>query len=290
MDYEKKTLRKLFGKSILPKINLSRRNIMINVRLLAGKLSISGVQPKISLALSKNELVPVNTKGQYILKPQNELFENLPENEALCMQIAEEIGINVPPNILVELNDKTLAFLVKRFDRLSYNKKLHMEDFSQILEKDKYKGSYEQIGKYIRTNKNLGLLQVQYFFERVILNFIIGNADAHLKNFSILWENDNKYVLSPAYDIVSSNLAIPEEKDEVALPINGRQIRIRKKDFFELGKFIGLQEDYIKNYIQKSIDFKSEIFHLIDDSFLPEEQKIVFKEIVETKINQLIKY
>ena len=290
MDYDNKTLRKLFGKPILPKINLSRRDIMINVRMLAGKLSISGVQPKISLALSKNELVPVKAKGQFILKPQNELFENLPENEALCMQIAEKAGINVPPNILVELNDKTLAFLVKRFDRLPYNKKLHMEDFSQILEKDKYKGSYEQIGKYIRTHKNLGLLQVQYFFERVVLNFIIGNADAHLKNFSILWEKDNKYILSPAYDIVSSNLAISEEKDETALQINGRQRHIRKKDFIELGKYIGLHEKFINEFIHKCINFKNEIYGLTDASLLPNSQKKAFKKIVGNKIAQLIKY
>lgn len=289
MDYENKILRKLFGKAVLPKINLSRRDIMVNVRFLAGKLSISGVQPKISLALSKDELLPVKTKGQFILKPQNELFENLPENEALCMMIAEKIGINTAPNILVELSDKTLAFLVKRFDRLPYNKKLHVEDFSQILEKDKYTGSYEQIGKYLRTHKNLGLLQVQYFFERVILNFIIGNADAHLKNFSILWEKDDKYILSPAYDIVSSKLVIPEEEDETALAINGRHRSIRRKDFIEFGKHVGLQENYINEYLQKCINFKNEIFHLTDNSCLPEKQKVMFKEIVENKVNQLLK-
>ncbi len=290
MHYEKKILRKLFGKPILPEINLSLRDILINVRQLAGKLSIPGVQPKISLALSKGKLIPVTTKGQYILKPQNELFENLPENEMLCMQIAEKIGISVPPNILIRLSDDSLAFLVKRFDRLPINKKLHMEDFSQILEKDKYSGSYEQVGKYIRTNNKLGLLQTQYFFERLVLYFIIGNADAHLKNFSILWEKNNKYVLSPAYDIVSSKLAIPEEKDEMALTVNGRKRRIRKKDFVELGMYIGLQEKYTKESLQQCLDFKDEIFGLIQNSLLPDEKKTAFSEIVENRINQLIKY
>ena len=164
MEYDKTRLRKLFGQPVLPKLNLSKRDILIKARTLAGKLSISGVQPKLSLALSKNELVPVTTKGQFILKPQTELFENLPENEFLCMDVAEKLGIDVALNILVKLNDGSIAFLVKRFDRLPYNKKLHVEDFSQILGKDKYKGSYEQIGKYIRKNKKLGLLQVQHFF------------------------------------------------------------------------------------------------------------------------------
>jgi serine/threonine-protein kinase HipA len=127
------------------------------------------------------------------------------------MAIAEKIGINVPPNILIELNDKSFAFLIKRFDRLSYNKKLHVEDFFQILEKDKYKGSYEQIGKFMKSHRELGLLQQQYYFERVVFNFIIGNADAHLKNFSILKNKSDTYILSPAYDLVSSKLAIPEE-------------------------------------------------------------------------------
>jgi len=165
-----------------------------------------------------------------------------------------------------------------------------VEDFSQILEKDKYKGSYEQIGKYIRTHKNLGLLQVQYFFERVVLNFIIGNADAHLKNFSILWEKDDKYILSPAYDIVSSKLVIPEEEDETALAINGRHSSIRKKDFIEFGKHVGLQENYIKEYLQKCINFKDEIFHLTDNSCLPEKQKVIFKAIVQNNVDKLLKY
>ena len=286
MHYKKSILRKLFGKPELPAINLSRKDILIKARTLAGKLSISGVQPKLSLALVKNELLAVKTKGQFILKPQNDIFEHLPENETLCMSIAKKTGMNVPPNILITLNDKSTAFLIKRFDRLSYNRKLHMEDFSQILEKNKYDGSYEQIGNYIKSHKKLGLLQVQYFFERVLLNYVIGNADAHLKNFSILLNEKGKYILSPAYDLVSSNLAIPEEKEETALSLAGKKRNFKRRDFVEFGKTIGVKEPYINKCLQKYINAKKTMYQLTDESMLSEFEKDRFKNIVQKRVKQ----
>lgn len=289
MDYSSIQLRKMFGKPFLPKLSLTRSEISAKVREAAGKLSISGVQPKLSLILQKDELLPVFEKGQYILKPQTEAFSYLPENEALCMSVAEMLGIDMAPNILIRLKDDSYAFLVKRFDRLSYNRKIQSEDFSQILGKDKYDGSYEQIGKFMKDCPNINLLQSQYLFERIVINFLVGNADAHLKNFSLLTKEQETF-LSPAYDIVSSRLAIPEEKDETALTLCGKKRRILGTDFIKFGLFLGVIESYIQKYLDKCINSQKKIVSLTEKSLLPENEKKRFIEISANRISALKKY
>jgi len=288
IEYKKTLLRKMFGKPLLPTINLSRKDIAVKARELAGKLSISGVQPKLSLALIKEELKPVTTKGQYILKPQTDMFENLPENEYLCMSIAESLGINVPPNILIKLTDGSYAFLIKRFDRMPGNKKVQLEDFSQILQKDKYSGSYEQIAKFMKDSPEINNLQIQYFFERVVYAFIIGNADAHLKNFSILTKDDIS-TISPAYDLVSSRLAIPEEKDELALSLCGKKSKLKREHFITFGQTLSIPEKEVNAWLDKCIHFHETIRKLTLYSYLPDEKKTDFLEIIDNRLNGLNK-
>ncbi len=120
---------------------------------LAGKMSVSGVQPKLSLAHNpeKRILEAVETGGKYLLKPQTDRFPMLPENENLCMNIASALGIETPPHALIPLADKKTAYIVKRFDRLEDGTGIPMEDFQQLLEKkDKYEGSCEQIANFIK--------------------------------------------------------------------------------------------------------------------------------------------
>jgi serine/threonine-protein kinase HipA len=286
MKHDKKILRKMFGKPILPNINLSRREIAIKAMNLAGKLSISGVQPKLSLALQKDELKPVETKGQFILKPQTEHFENLPENEFLCMQMATDLGIKVPPNMLIKLTDGSYAFLIKRFDRLPGNKKLQLEDFSQILEKDKYTGSYEQIGNFMKQCSDINYLQIQYLFELIVYNFIIGNADAHLKNFSILTK-DGLSILSPAYDLVSSNLVIPNESEELALSLRGKKKKFKREHFIEFGNALGIIDSEVNNWVVKCVNFQSEFEKTINESYLPDNKKAQFITLIQNRLNRL---
>ena len=141
------------------------------------------VQPKLSIKLDvkNNLLIPVAEKGEYILKPQTQTFPNIPENEQCCMDIAHALEIDVPLHCLIQLKDESWAYVVKRFDRKG-KKKIHQEDFAQILErKDRYQGSVEQIGRKLWNISSIPGLDTQLFFERVILNFLIGNGDAHLK-------------------------------------------------------------------------------------------------------------
>ena len=234
-----KFLKTMFNSSKLPDIGFGLADISQQAQKLAGKLSISGVQPKLSVKLDKkqNMLIVANEGGEYILKPQTPNFAHIPENEQCCMDIAQELNIDVPPHCLISLKDKSLAYVVKRFDR-EKGAKIHQEDFAQILEaNDKYKGSVEQIGRRLKEVSTAPGYDAQLLFERVVLNFILGNGDAHLKNYSLSYKGDDRR-LSPVYDIVCSRLAIPDEKEESAININGKKSRLLKEDFDKLAEYL----------------------------------------------------
>ncbi|MBI5150730.1 MAG: HipA domain-containing protein [Candidatus Omnitrophica bacterium] len=236
-----KFLKEMFNSSKSPVIDFGSADISQEAQKLAGKLSISGVQPKLSVKLDKkqNMLIVVNEGGEYLLKPQTPAFAHIPENEQCCMDIAQELNIDVPPHCLLPLKDKSLAYVVKRFDR-EKGTKIHQEDFAQILEEnDKYKGSVEQIGRKLKEISSAPGYDAQLLFERVVLNFILGNGDAHLKNYSISYKGDNRR-LSPAYDIVCSRLAILKEKEESAININGKKSRLLKADFDKLAEYLNV--------------------------------------------------
>lgn len=149
---DKKLIKKMFNASETPIIDFTLQDVSQRAQQLTGKLSISGVQPKLSVKLDNknNSLIPVAEGGEYILKPQIAAFSNIPENEQCCMDIAAAFAIDVPPHCLLPLKDRSLAYIVKRFDRAA-GVKIHQEDFYQILESgDKYEGSVEQIGRKIK--------------------------------------------------------------------------------------------------------------------------------------------
>jgi len=236
--------RKVFGIDREPSIDLTLAGVSLKAQEMVGKMSISGIQPKLSVKLTDKLNDPhleVSGKGgRYILKPQVQAFASLPENEELCMTIAEDAGIEAPPHCLVHLKDKSLAYVVKRFDREG-RRKIHQEDFAQILNRqDKYGGSAEEIGKKLKTVSAVPGLDVQLFFERVVFNFLIGNGDAHLKNYSIIHDEDGLVRLAPAYDLVCSRIVIPVEVDESALTIQGKKSRIKRKDIDLLAEHLGI--------------------------------------------------
>jgi len=236
-----KFIKEMFNTSELPIIEFSLQDVSQKAQQSAGKLSISGVQPKLSMKLDKknNSLIAVTEGGEYILKPQTAAFPNIPENEQCCMDIAAELKIDVPPHCLLPLKDGSWAYIVKRFDRKS-GVKIHQEEFFQILEsKDKYKGSVEQIGRKLKEISTAPGYDVQLFFERVVFNFIIGNGDAHLKNYAITYKAKETIRLTPAYDIVCSKLVIRDEEDS-ALSINGKKDKLNREDFDKLADYLNI--------------------------------------------------
>ena len=241
MRMSDKLIKKMFNTSELPSIEFSLEDVSQKAQKATGKLSISGVQPKLSMKLDRknNSLISVAEGGEYILKPQAAAFPNIPENEQCCMDIAAELKIDVPPHCLLHLKDRNWAYIVKRFDRES-GVKIHQEEFFQILESgDKYKGSIEQIGHKIKELSTAPGYDVQLFFERVVFNFIIGNGDAHLKNYSIAYKNKDTIRLTPAYDIVCSKLVITDEEDS-ALAINGKKNGLKRDDFDKVAEYLNV--------------------------------------------------
>ena len=273
----------MFGLDRLPLISLSLQDIPLKAQEMVGKMSISGVQPKLSMKLDKlkSELVFTATDGEYILKPQIQQFAYTPENENCCMDIAESLGLQVPPHYLLSLTDKSWAYVVKRFDRLN-GKKIHQEDFYQILEKkDKYHGSLEQIGGKLKEISSVPGLDVQLFFERVVFNFLIGNGDGHFKNYSISYHDGIR--LSPAYDIVCSKLVIPNEEDS-ALAINAKKNGLGREDFDSLANYLDIPEKIrYENFKGKT----AQIIQLIQSCQLPIDFKKKFVDILLSRYARL---
>ncbi len=291
IDYDDKTLRAMFGKAIMPTIPISLGQISAEAQKLAGKLSISGVQPKLSLSLEGMELVSVARGGRYILKPQTQEFRELPQNEYLCMQMGRRFGLNIPPCVLLELADGSLAYLVKRFDRFKKGRrieKLPCEDMHQILGgPDKYAGSHEQIAAVIREHCCFAPLELQRFFEMVIFNFAIGNGDAHRKNFSLLTGESGDVALSPAYDLVSSRLVIPEESEELALTVNGKRNRLGRSDFLAFAAHVGIAPAHTEGKIADLLNLRDEFMKMIDGSTLTPDQRDRLVSIVTERLDRL---
>jgi serine/threonine-protein kinase HipA len=285
--YHAACLRRLFGIPALPAIALTQAEILMKAREMAGRMSISGVQPKLSMARRGSKLLPVTSGGQFILKPQTETFPHLPQNENLCMRIAGLLGIDIPPQALLDLHDGSPAYLVRRFDRTPEGEKLRCEDFVQILgEEDKYSGSLERIGKKIQALSVFPGLDAQLFFERVLLNFLLGNGDAHLKNFSLLEAEGGGLRLSPAYDIVCSKAVIPRELD-CALTLNGKQNRLARKDFEQLADTLHLPPKYIGSLFERFEQSHPLTMEQVFHSQLPKELQDSLSQILEERHRRL---
>ncbi len=284
--YHSACLQTLFGSSRLPTVDLSLSEISIEAQKMAGKMSISGVQPKLSIVRAGSRLVPVQMGGRFILKPQTQTFRHLPENENLCMNIAANLGIDVPLHGLFDLKDGSKAYIVCRFDRTEKGEKKRCEDFAQILGQKKYAGSVEQMGHMLKQISEFPGLDVQLLFERILLFFLLGNGDAHLKNYSILETSDGSLRLSPAYDIVCSKLVIPDEGDS-ALTINGKHDKIKRYDFEALSERLDIPMKARDNIFGKMNAVSEIAKQKIPGSYLPVKDQKKVIEIIEERVKRI---
>lgn len=290
--YHPRCSRKLFGTARPPIVPFRTTDIVAQAQKMVGKMSISGVQPKLSVThdRKRHELTVVEKGGFFILKPQTEQFESLPENENLCMNIASAFGLDVPVHGLLPLMDKRFAYVVKRFDRLEDGSKLQQEDFQQLLEtNDKYSGSYEKIANFIKRHSNVAGFDLVRLFERSLLFFVLGNGDAHLKNFSLQKREEVGYQLSPVYDIVNSRLALPDEREEMCLSIRGKKNRLTIEDFTGLAGHFGLNNKQIGNALARLNGLKPTIETMIMESFLGERLKAGFLQIFRERTQRIFK-
>lgn len=283
-----------FGTTKFPDIDVSKEVLnQIAIDNTNKGFTVPGVQKKLSLHLSDEDtprLTLVNYPTGYILKPQTDEYIALPEMEYLIMQMAETSGIKTVPYALLRLpsQDNSYAYITKRIDRTN-GKMLAMEDFCQLdgrLTEDKYRGSYERCGKIISEYSELKGLDHTELFIRIVFSFAVGNSDMHLKNFSLIEtaENSNKYILSAAYDMLSTNVVIPTDKEELALTINGKKQNIRRKDFIKFAETIGIAEKTADKMIEKIVKLKDKYIAMCRESYMPDDMKETLENLIENRI------
>ena len=292
--YHPKCSKRFYGKSIPPLLDFTEDQILLLAeQVVKSQKSITGVQPKLSLGLSKGtdsleRFTIVGLWGEYILKPQTELYSNLPEIEDLTMHLAEISKIKTLEHSLVKLKSGQLAYITKRIDRIN-GQKLHMEDMCQLTERlteHKYKGSHEQIAKTIRKYTSNPGLDVTDYYEMVLFCFLTGNNDMHLKNFSLLKRN-LKYHLCPAYDLVASELVVEGDDEDLALNLNGKKKKINRKDFEIAMSQAGIDPKVMENIFNKYSKLLPEWNKFIKKSFLPEKMKDEYRSLIQRKSIQI---
>ncbi|MCL9683618.1 HipA domain-containing protein [Legionella maioricensis] len=259
----------------------------------AGKMSIQGVQTKLSAQLKIKEgyFKIVDQQGQYILKTQSAHYPELPENEAVTMGLAATIGIEVPVHGLVYAKDNSMTYFIKRFDRVGRNKKLALEDFSQLSGNSrdtKYQSSMEQVIDIIAQFCTFPKIEFIKLFKLTLFNYLVGNEDMHLKNFSIITKNQKNY-LSPAYDLLNTTIVMMNPKEELALPLKGKKNNLTKKDFltYFANERLRLNQIIIDEVICDLIQKIPSWFQFIDHSFLSIEMKEKYKNLVHERSKRL---
>jgi len=292
--YHKKCSKSFFGNVTPPVLDFTETQILqLAEQVIKSQRTVTGVQPKLSLGLSKevstpNRLTIVGLWGSYILKPQTTLYSNLPEIEDLTMHLAEISKIKTVPHSLIKLKSGQLAYITKRVDR-NNGEKSHMEDMCQLTERlteHKYKGSYEQIANAIKKYTDNPGLDVVDYYELVLFSFLTGNNDMHLKNFSLL-KKDLTYDLCPAYDLVASELVVAGDDEDLALNLNGKKKKLKRKDFENAMTSAGIDQKVIENIFKKYKKLLPKWGGFIDKSYLSKEMKNEYKILINKKSIQI---
>ncbi len=258
------------------------------------RVTVTGVQKKLLVGIEATgkdtRLTVVGLWGNYILKPPTEEYGALPENEDTIMRLASVVKIPVVPHAMIRLASGELAYITRRIDRGDGGhggRKIAMEDFCQIsgrLTEDKYKGSVERVGKLLRQYSIYPGLDAVDLFERVIFNYLIGNSDMHLKNYSLI-ETQQGMHLAPAYDLVSTILIIPQDTEDTALTINGKKSKLKGCDFLNLAESMGVSHNVCFKIYKKYQRAESQMNHTIDIGRLPENMKSSLKTLIKSRMD-----
>lgn len=275
------------------------------------RISISGVQEKLSFLLEKNSLrlTKEGEQGTYILKPiprDLKKVDQVPANEHLTMQIAKQVyGVNTAENAMIFFKNGSHAYITKRFDVKDEKSKWGKEDFATLAGKTqdnagpnfKYDYSYEEAGLLLQKYVSAWRVEIEKYFSLVVFNFLFSNGDAHLKNFSLLESSKGDYFLSPAYDLVNTRLHVDDtdfalEKGLFADDFKSEQYKKfghpSKSDFSEFAKRIGVIESRFAKLIDPFLERQPFVEKLINHSFLSDANKRAYLLMYNTKRNYLI--
>jgi len=287
-EYSTKGLRRLSPKlQFLTPLPFEAEGLRREAALRAGRMSVQGVQPKLSakLEVAKGQFTIVDTQGRYILKPQS-IYPQLPENEDLTMRLATIAGIEVPPHGLIYAKDRSLTYFVQRFDRVGRASKQQLEDFAQLANRKrdtKYDFSMERLVPLIDKFCTFPAIEKQKMFERVIFNYLIGNEDMHLKNYSLLTRN-GIVALAPAYDFLNSTIVL-RDPVEIALPLNGKRKGLTRRLLVEYwGKDrLELRGNLIDDVLNRFSEALSAWEELIKRSFISPDMQQSYMDILYSR-------
>lgn len=261
------------------------------------RFSLAGVQLKFSaLALpNKGLTIPVHGDGgDWIVKLPSAQYAGVSENEFSMMSLARAVGIEVPEFRLLSLDDigglpsdlgrlEGRVFAVKRFDRLETGERIHMEDFAQVFglyPEDKYeKASYRSIAGVIW--REIGEVDLVEFVRRLVFSALIGNADMHLKNWSLLYRDGVNATLAPAYDFVATQAYIPDDKAALKVARSKRWADFGREELVVMSRKAGLPEELVLRSAAETVSAFREAWRKERDG-LPLDQAAM--EMVEAQL------
>ena len=311
--YSPSCLRKVFGgKKVSHFLDFSiNDDTEVDIVAAINKISISGVQEKISAIIKKGKIIvtPEEEAGRYILKPIPEykglrFRHNIPANEHLTMQIASQVyKINTAENALAFFADGDPLYITKRFDYRADGSKIKQDDFASIAGKTernsgkdfKYSGSYEDIANLLKQSVSAWRVEMEKFFTLVVFNYLFGNGDAHLKNFSLQETDGGDYVLTPAYDLVNTSIHVNDGDfalqdglipESAYSDVYSSSLHPCKDDFITFGTRIGVLPKKIVSIIDMFATEQPKVYELIEKSFLEEKVKRMYKQSYQERLHR----
>ena len=312
--YCARCIKTLFGGIAPSSLNFDKKEFYAKRVELSDRMSLSGVQDKISLDFRGNDLATVSTNGRYILKPiprNSENFKNVDDivaNEHVSMQISKQIfKINTAESGLVRFSDGELAYITKRFDYLENGEKYDQEDFASLLQVtsathgDEYKYSaktYTDCMRAIKRYSATSILNVNDFFKRIVLNYLIANGDAHLKNFSLYSIPSKKdFMLTPNYDVLNTRIHLDNESSDTAMELFEETTQEFDTigfhtfaDFKKLANYFGIPDRQFDRIIKQFYKEEAKVYALVDRSFLSDSIKKKYKETYQDRLEKRLKY
>jgi len=312
--YSPTALRRMFDNKrvshILDFSNDENNRVLIDDNI--GRISISGVQEKLSAIIDKGKirLTPEGIQGRYIIKPipddkRMKHRNQMPANEHLTMQIARQAyGITTAENALAFFQNGEPAYITKRFDIKANGVKIKQEDFASLSQKTnethgkhfKYTGNYADMGLLFPKYVAAWQVEVSKFFRLVVFNYLFGNGDAHLKNFSLQQSENGDYMSTPAYDLLNSLLHIQDEdfalegglfEKEFYSEIYLQKGHPCQDDFIAFGKMIGIPSIYIQKIMKNFLSPQSLVYKLTAHSFLDDSLKRMYIRSYEERLSRL---
>ena len=299
--------RRLFDRSkINPQLTFNWEDLSKVIDGYPAGFSISGVQTKGFIGKATGtELSPTLKDGEnsiYIIKPLLSRFDlptDSPANEHVTMQMAKQIfGIRVAECCFMNFANGMPAYVTRRFDYNENKEKLSQEDFASVLQAQKdAQGRYKYISKTYEDFGNiLSPLNKIEFVRILIFNYLSGNGDAHLKNFSLLETVDGDMQLSPSYDLMNTKIHVQDapialnlfkELERTSLP-RGEVYKYTISDFMELGKRIGVSERVLKKLVKEFSGTKDRMKEMVSKSFLSDEAKKKYLSSLDRTFYELL--